>query len=472
LLYDVFICHASEDKNDFVRPLAEALRSQHIEVWYDEFSLRVGDSLRQAIDRGLANSQFGVVVLSPAFFRKRWPQRELNGLVAREMGENRDLVLPIWHGLGQQEIVKHSPPLGDAYAISSAIGMDGIVTELLKRLRPKESPLIVARDFLIKNGVVPPIITDEWWLDVIQFKEGELRYPDLNVDHRWVFPLPFDRPDRGKQRGLNIAWTALQLDWMQEAADQKYCQLTHPERIHRYLRKWPGLLECSRANPSILALYAPQLTIRGFDNDLADVFDDLLTLRYEDSLQFFGYSEPSTIDGKPPFCGEAIAWRHDQFGNYTDVELARSFVGAHTHYYSREVHGGFTCLIWLLTNAARWLPNSHLGRLTNGMRMGTFFWTVADRDVSKTSLGNALWTNTKRTFRFSREVRSDLEELIASALNSLGISESVSDIAHRFREGGFVEGYYDEKERLQESRLEIQRSVGKIGKRTKPARGR
>ena len=55
-LHDVFICHASEDKDEFVRPLAEALKSNHIEVWYDEFALYVGDSLREAIDRGLATS--------------------------------------------------------------------------------------------------------------------------------------------------------------------------------------------------------------------------------------------------------------------------------------------------------------------------------------------------------------------------------------------------------------------------------
>lgn len=97
---------------------------------------------------------------------------------------------------------------------------------------------------------------------------------------------------------------------MHEGARQKYCQLTHPERIHRYLRKWPGLLECSRANASVLALYAPQLTIRGFDDDLADVFDELLTSSYQDSLQFFSYSNPDTFDGKEPLCGEAIAWRH------------------------------------------------------------------------------------------------------------------------------------------------------------------
>jgi hypothetical protein len=53
MLHDAFICHASEDKADFVRPLAERLREERIEIWYDEFSLRIGDSLRQSIDRGL-----------------------------------------------------------------------------------------------------------------------------------------------------------------------------------------------------------------------------------------------------------------------------------------------------------------------------------------------------------------------------------------------------------------------------------
>ena len=83
--YDAFICHASEDKEAFVRPLAEALKSAGYDIWYDESSLSVGDSLRQNIDKGLAASRYGIVVLSSAFFSKNWPQYELNGLVAREM---------------------------------------------------------------------------------------------------------------------------------------------------------------------------------------------------------------------------------------------------------------------------------------------------------------------------------------------------------------------------------------------------
>ena len=65
--FDAFICHANEDKDDFVRPLAEALKSHHLKVWYDEFALDVGDSLREAIDRGLTESRYGIVVLSPSF---------------------------------------------------------------------------------------------------------------------------------------------------------------------------------------------------------------------------------------------------------------------------------------------------------------------------------------------------------------------------------------------------------------------
>ena len=84
--WDVFVCHASEDKDDFVRPLARKLEAHGLKVWFDEFTLTVGDSLRRSIDRGLAGSRFGVVVISPNFLQKEWPQRELDGLVARETG--------------------------------------------------------------------------------------------------------------------------------------------------------------------------------------------------------------------------------------------------------------------------------------------------------------------------------------------------------------------------------------------------
>ena len=116
--YDAFISHASEDKEKLVKPLALALDKIGYRVWYDEFELRVGDSLRQSIDRGLVNSRFGIVVLSPAFFAKNWPQYELNGLTAREM-DGRKVILPIWHKVEREDVLAYSPPLADKVALST-----------------------------------------------------------------------------------------------------------------------------------------------------------------------------------------------------------------------------------------------------------------------------------------------------------------------------------------------------------------
>jgi predicted nucleic acid-binding Zn-ribbon protein len=118
-VYDAFISHATEDKKDLVRSLAEALQSRGITVWYDEFELKVGDSLRRSIDKGLAKSRFGIVVLSTAFFAKNWTQYELDGLVAKEMDGGK-VILPIWHKIAKDEVMNSSPSLADKLALSTS----------------------------------------------------------------------------------------------------------------------------------------------------------------------------------------------------------------------------------------------------------------------------------------------------------------------------------------------------------------
>jgi hypothetical protein len=116
--WDVFISHASEDKESIARPLADALAKFGLNVWYDEFTLQLGDSLSRSIDRGLAESEYGIVILSPAFLAKAWPERELRGLVAREI-RSKKVILPIWHHLTRDDVLRYSPPLADVYALSS-----------------------------------------------------------------------------------------------------------------------------------------------------------------------------------------------------------------------------------------------------------------------------------------------------------------------------------------------------------------
>lgn len=113
--YDAFISHASEDKQKVVRPLANALTRMGFRIWYDEFELKVGDSLRHSIDSGLVNSRYGIVVLSPAFFAKNWPQYELNGLTSKEISGQK-VILPVWHKITKEDLLAYSPPLADKYA--------------------------------------------------------------------------------------------------------------------------------------------------------------------------------------------------------------------------------------------------------------------------------------------------------------------------------------------------------------------
>jgi Domain of unknown function (DUF1883)/TIR domain len=128
--FDVFISHATEDKDSVVRPLAHALRDRGLIVWYDEFELTIGDSLRRKIDAGVARSRFGVVVLSHAFFAKNWPQYELDGLVTREMG-GEQIILPLWHNISKDEIVAKSPSLADKVARRTS---DATIEELAEEI--------------------------------------------------------------------------------------------------------------------------------------------------------------------------------------------------------------------------------------------------------------------------------------------------------------------------------------------------
>ncbi|WP_028834151.1 MULTISPECIES: DUF1883 domain-containing protein [unclassified Pseudoalteromonas] len=135
--HDVFISHASEDKDDFVRPLADALIAQGLNVWYDEMTLRIGDSLRQKIDKGLANSKVGLVVLSPSFIKKGWTNYELDGIVTRTVS-GEQVLLPIWHNITKQQVVDFSPSIADKVARSTATHtIEEIALEIAELIKSK-----------------------------------------------------------------------------------------------------------------------------------------------------------------------------------------------------------------------------------------------------------------------------------------------------------------------------------------------
>ncbi len=127
--WDVFISYASEDKESVAKPLATHLNNMGLRVWFDETALQVGDSLSEAIGAGLANSEFGIVVISREFLRKKWPRNELATLFSLESAQ-RGAILPVWHHVTAQEVATMNPLLADRVALNSSVGID----ELAQRI--------------------------------------------------------------------------------------------------------------------------------------------------------------------------------------------------------------------------------------------------------------------------------------------------------------------------------------------------
>lgn len=133
---DIFISHAGEDKDDVARPLAQMLSQLGISVWFDEFELCLGDSLRGRIDEGLAISRHGLVILSPSFFSKKWPQAELNGLFAMEMSGGKS-ILPVWHQITKEGILQYSPLMADKVAARTSEGLSEVVKKIVDAISPE-----------------------------------------------------------------------------------------------------------------------------------------------------------------------------------------------------------------------------------------------------------------------------------------------------------------------------------------------
>ena len=113
-----------------VRPLANALREKGIKVWYDEFEIKIGDSLRRKIDKGLANSRFGIVIVFKDFIKKGWTNYELDGIITKAIS-GEQIVLPIWHNITKREVIDFSPSLADKLARNTAINtIDEIASEI------------------------------------------------------------------------------------------------------------------------------------------------------------------------------------------------------------------------------------------------------------------------------------------------------------------------------------------------------
>jgi chemotaxis protein histidine kinase CheA len=117
--YDVFISHASEDKESFVNLLVEELQKRGVKVWFDRKDITWGRSIRQSIDEGLKKSKFAIVVLSEFYIKKYWTNKEFNALfsLGSTLGE---FILPIWYNITPEKAQEFSPMLSDTMALKNS----------------------------------------------------------------------------------------------------------------------------------------------------------------------------------------------------------------------------------------------------------------------------------------------------------------------------------------------------------------
>ena len=120
--YDVFISHASEDKDPLVEELVKILRTLGIRVWYDKNNIGWGDSFREKMDEGLSKARYGIVILSPDYIKgeKYWTKAELDVLFQKESATGQKVLLPVWHHLSKNEVMDFSPFIASRNALSTA----------------------------------------------------------------------------------------------------------------------------------------------------------------------------------------------------------------------------------------------------------------------------------------------------------------------------------------------------------------
>lgn len=138
--YDVFISHASKDKNVYVDSLNAAVRKLGLNIFYDTDVLSWGDNWKQVILDGTKSSEFAIIVISNNFFDREWTERELGEFLSRQNENHQKIVLPLLYGISLDELKEHYPELGDIQCVSAdEHNIEEIVIllarELIKRYR-------------------------------------------------------------------------------------------------------------------------------------------------------------------------------------------------------------------------------------------------------------------------------------------------------------------------------------------------
>jgi hypothetical protein len=314
---------------------------------------------------------------------------------------------------------------------------------------------------LLGYGVTPPVITDEYWLDVVEASNRINAFgavvPEEAQWDRWSFPLP--PKDGGTNAwGDRLARTAMQVLWTKAADEKAISPVTPPTDVLNFIRSYPGLLDVCNSYPGLTAEYAPQLTIPGFGQELEPAFEEAYQKSFEGQQKLRAERSSSgsalTTSGLPPTCDEEWIFRDEALGEYHPDHVAYAYFhaemfGPPVSPFCEAVH-----VVWLLSRASSWLPERIRAALIEGLRIGTLWFRQDDDNGSPTwkthgALFDALYDakEKKKPFKWTPASEDDWLHTIAMAVRRLSLPETPTNLFEAFKGAGFVEAFLARRER-------------------------
>lgn len=131
-LRDVFLCHAWDDRQGPAKELHELLVAAGVKVWFSEKDLGLGVPMMRAIDKGLANSRIGLVLVTPAMLgrlpKESVADKELSALLARNQ------LVPIVHKTTYEALRNVSPLLASRTGLDTAEDSMAVVAAKIAEL--------------------------------------------------------------------------------------------------------------------------------------------------------------------------------------------------------------------------------------------------------------------------------------------------------------------------------------------------
>jgi hypothetical protein len=130
-----FISHDSRDKEEIAKPLALELSQLGIPVWFDEFSLKLGDSLRESIEKGIKETDHCILVLTKNFLTNDgWTKIEFNSVFTKEIIQKKKVIIPIWHDVSKEQVYEYSPSLVDRLAAKWSEGVKMVAAKIKNKI--------------------------------------------------------------------------------------------------------------------------------------------------------------------------------------------------------------------------------------------------------------------------------------------------------------------------------------------------